>query len=153
MDIEFEMNQQRDRAKLAEMNSHRDFDTLQRIGDLGESIATHHFHKDSVPRFYREIEALGVEDALDNFICRVAALEHSEVSETVEEGRLPNRSFALLMEEQTDVLIRTLNAMTTLLMVGKERGDIRPNVQIGDFIASKMAKNIERPVAHGGKRF
>jgi len=151
---EFELLQEEDRKHLQKlMNATFDFDSLQVIAELGVKIATHHFAKGDKTRLEREIQLLGFDDALDNYLCRIVALETSEASETLEEARLPNRSFNLLLEEQTDVLVRTLNAMYTLLELAKTKGEMSPHVQIGDFVAGKMAKNIERPLAHGGKRF
>lgn len=150
----FEINQDLDRQHLKRlMNATFDFDSLQEIANLGVSISNHHFADGIRPRLEREIDALGLEEALDNYICRIVALEVSEASETLEEGRLANRDFKLLLEEQTDVLIRTLNAMHTLLQIAKTQGVLAANVQIGDFVAAKMAKNIDRPPSHGGKRF
>jgi hypothetical protein len=153
MDVDFEVNQQRDRAKLNEMNLFNDFGSLDRLAELGEDIAKHHFGKGSKTRFEHEIELLGLEDALDNFLCRAVALETSEASETLEEARLQDRSYENLLEEQTDVLIRTLNTMSTLIRKGIETNRLSKDTNIARYVLDKMAKNIERPPAHGGKRF
>lgn len=153
-ETEFKKNQQIDREALTTLVTELHFDSLQLIADMGEEISRHHFNNSqNISRFEKEILLLGYEDALDNFLCRAVALETSEASETLEEARLPNRTFENLLEEQADVLIRTLNCMTVLLDKGNEKGLIRPLTDIGTIVYAKMVKNIERPPSHGGKRF
>lgn len=147
----FQENQTQDRNQLRFIQEA--FDGFDSVARLTDAIGDHHFFKGDETRFAKEIRLLGFDEALDNFLCRCAALEHSEVSETLEEGRLENRSYLNLLEEQADVIIRTLNLMTNLVRLGKENDKLDKSVSIGNIIYAKTAKNIERPPSHGGKRF
>ena len=159
-DEEFKRNQVLHREKLIDLinwtctccsgYSQEAFQALDDIAELSVNVAKNHGFEIS---FELEEKVLGFNIAFENLICKATALQHSEVSETLEEARKKEIDFHALLTEQADVLYRTINLMNGVIEIGKKYNKIDDNVSIGDIVKGKLAKNIERPFSHGGKRF
>jgi hypothetical protein len=142
--------------EFAEKQSkHREIaNTLQLLNldfliDFVNEVSKAHFGN----KFEKEIPLLGFDDAFTNHICRALALQHSEISETLEDARKPEINWYNLLEEQADVFIRILDNVSILLKHGKAQGFLAPETKFSEIVLNKTKKNIERPISHGGKRF
>jgi hypothetical protein len=117
--------------------------------DFVNEVSKAHFGN----KFEKEIPLLGFDDAFTNHICRATALQHSEISETLEDARKADINWYNLLEEQADVFIRILDNVSVVLKHGKANGFLESDVKFSEIVLNKVKKNIERPPSHGGKRF
>jgi len=147
---DFAEKQKAHREILSVFDKNGYFANIDQIAELSELISLNHgFGK----KWELYVEKLGFEEALICQTAKAQLLQHSEISEGVEESRLQNINFENWLTEQADVIIRCLNMTNFLANEAKKRGLLRGDFSIGKVIRDKTAKNIERAFKHAGQRF
>lgn len=145
----FENLQREHRAELVKLTTSNILGDINRLARLHHDITAAHF-KTKLPEY---IEKLGFEEGFICYLNRIAALQHTEICEMTEEARKETLNWQAIVEEEVDSVLRALNALTTIIELGVSTGHLAKETCIGGLLYAKMAKNVERPLQHGGKRF
>jgi len=128
------------------------FDTLNDIASLTYDINEAHFPS-KLAAYSKALKNIDPHEGFLVYMFILAGLEGTEVSETIEDARKQTVDYLHLLEEQADVFIRSMNAIQAALKYTIENNLVPPETTLASIVKSKIAKNIDRPLSHGNKRF